>query len=261
MSDIKLAAMSLMWGGPVDDRFVPWLEQVKQIGYDGIAGFSDAKWNEAYVEKPKFFKGLIDDHGLELGSLNSGVVVDFDWYRKVCSFMQQVGCKHLVLMRGMGHQDGDLKALGALLDRIGEIALDYGVRAAYHNHSGYCGETFEHMDKLISYTDPQKFFVMCDCGHATKDFVHQPVARRAVMFLEKYWDKIDFIEFKDWNEETDLMTPVGEGLCDYDSVFSLIKEKNYTGWITVEQNGTSKDRTREECARISLDFIRKGLGL
>ena len=69
-----------------------------------------------------------------------------------------------------------------------------------------------------------------------------------------------FIEFKDWSEETDLKTEVGAGRCDYESIFRIIKEKGYAGWITVEQNGPMDGKTPFECAKASRDFIIKGLG-
>ncbi len=36
-----------------------------------------------------------------------------------------------------------------------------------------------------------------------------------------------------------LNIPLGEGYCDYDRIFTLMRERGYAGWITVEQNGTA----------------------
>ena len=72
------------------------------------------------------------------------------------------------------------------------------------------------------------------------------------------------MEFKDWSERTDLNTPLGEGHTDFDSVFGLMRERGYSGWITVEQNGndgSSLGRTPSECARISREFLRSRLGV
>ena len=103
---------------------------------------------------------------------------------------------------------------------------------------------------------------MCDLGYASRDFIEFSMAQRAIHFLQTYWDRIDFIEFKDFNDETELNTPIGEGLCDWQAVFAFLQEKQYSGWITVEQNGhegLSKGRSPLECATISRDFIRRGL--
>lgn len=138
--------------------------------------------------------------------------------------MHELGARNLVLLGGIGKQEGDFKAL----------ALEYGIRTSYHNHTYHTGENFEDMEKLLSLTDPSKVSVMCDTGHATKDFLELPPGERAIQFLKKYENRITFIEYKDWNEETELSTPLGEGYCDYDSVFAWIRDSGYSGWITVE---------------------------
>ena len=38
--DIRLAAMSLNWGMPKDDKFISWLAEVREAGFDGITGFA-----------------------------------------------------------------------------------------------------------------------------------------------------------------------------------------------------------------------------
>lgn len=265
--DVQFAAMSLGWSNPHGEQLAPWLAEVKSAGYAGVAGFAFAGMVETFYGQfgdPAAFKSMLDEHGLALASVDVGVAADFDFYRQVCNFMAAVGGRHLVCLGGTGRADGDFATVGALLNRIGEIAHEYGLSAAYHNHTGAIGETFTDMDRLLAETDPDRFSVMVDVGHATKDFVELPVRERAVAFLEKYWGRIDFIEFKDWHPDTDLNTPLGEGECDWPTLFNLLRTKNYAGWITVEQNGsegTSHERTPLECARTSRDFIKKGLGI
>ena len=267
MGKLKLAAMSThwmndpLWGGVGGDKFIPWLKEVKEAGYDGVTGLSGDF--EPYMEKPSELKKILGEYGLGLASiLIYGIDLNYDYYRQICNFMHEMDCRVLMLIGGAGKEDGDLKNLACVLNRIGEIAKVYGVSVVYHNHSGNSGETFHDMERLLAATDPTKVDVMVDTGHATCDFSDlQNVPLRAVTFLEKYWDRVTFIEFKDFNEETGLQTPVGEGLCDFHSVTALIKEKNYDGWITVEQNGPSLGRTSFECVKKSCEYIRKELGI
>lgn len=258
MSDIQFGVMSLGWGNPAGDKLDGFLADVKAAGYDGVAGFADGTW-APYLDNPDGFRAQLDAHGLSLASLDVKVHRDWDTYRKTCAFMQAFECRHLVCLGGVGTTVDDYVELAGVLDQIGEIALEYGVRAVYHN--GRTRETFGDMTTVLTHVDPAKVFGMCDLGHATRDFVEYPYEERAMRFLEAYWDRIDFLEFKDYNEETELDTPVGEGLCDWARVFAFLKEKAYSGWITVEQNGTSKGRSAGECARISRDFIRDGMGV
>lgn len=258
--DINVAACSLLWGNPGGERFIPWLRSVKESGYDGIAGFAHWGWQD-YIGDPELFGAVVAAEGLSVASVITDIHADFDQYRRVCDFMAVLGCHHLVCLGGKGREAGDFTALANLLNHIGEIAAPRGIRAVYHNHTATTGETFEDMDRLLAHTDPQKLSVMCDVGHATKDFVNQPVRDRAALFLDKYWDRLDFIELKDWHPDTNLDTPLGEGLCDYGAVFSLLKDRGYSGWLTVEQNGARRGRQPDECARISREFIREGLGV
>ncbi|MFC1715952.1 sugar phosphate isomerase/epimerase family protein [Candidatus Poribacteria bacterium] len=255
---IKLAAMSLGWGNPSGEDLVPFLKEVKAAGYDGVAGFADAGWDD-YIDQPAKFSRLLANEGLSLASLDAKTHGDLDQYRRICSFMAELRCRHLVCLGGVGTVVENYVALGPVLERIGETALEFGVRVVYHN--GRTRESFSDMETVLSNSDPGKVFAMCDTGHATRDFVELPRAERAVRFMEKYWERLDFIEFKDWHPETDLNTPVGEGLCGWEAVFALIKEKRYSDWITIEQNGLSRGHSAVECARISRQFIHEGLGV
>ena len=259
---IRLAVMSLGWGSPTGEDFIPFLKEVKAAGYEGVTGFADTAWWE-YIGEPGEFRRMLDGEGLVLASMDVQSGAELDRVRQICASMAELDCHHLVCLGGVGTAVDTYEALGPVLERIGEIALGFDIRAAYHN--GRTRETIANMETVLGHSDPEKVFAMCDTGHATRDFVELPHAERAVRFMEKHWDHMDFIEFKDWNEETELNTPVGEGLCGWEAVFELIKTKTYRGWITVEQNG-SKDglslgRDAMTCATISRNFIREGLGV
>lgn len=106
--------------------------------------------------------------------------------------MQSLNCPHLVCIGGLATAEADFRDTADLLDQVGQIALEYGVRAGFHNHTDTRGETMEETQKLLDMTDPQKFFGFLDIGHATKDFTGHPVEKRAAIFVERNWDRIDF---------------------------------------------------------------------
>ena len=259
-SEIKVACMSLMWGGgnlAIEDAPC-WLDEVVEAGYDGIALFH--KELLRFVQESDF-RGLLKDRNLALASVDYRIDRDSDSLRRACELMQSLNARHLVTIGGIATRDADPAEIAAVLNTIGETAVEYDVHAYYHNHTGHTGETLEETEKLLALTDPTKFFGFLDTGHATKDFVGYPVGRRAAIFLERNWDRIDFLEFKDWSEEHDLCTEVGAGQCDYSAVFRILKDRSYSGWITVEQNGPMGRRTPLECAKASRDFIQRGLGV
>ena len=259
-SPIKLACMSLMWGhvNLPNDKLPAWLDDVKAAGYDGVALFDRELVRFSLEAK---FAEELKARGLALASVDYFLDQNTERLRRVCGFMQSLGARHLVALAGLAKKGANMDEVAAVLNQIGQTALEYGVHAGYHNHTNNTGETLEETETLVGKTDPAKFFGFLDTGHATKDFAGHPVAQRAALFLERNWGRIDFIEFKDWSEANDLNTEVGAGLCDYSAVFRILKDKAYSGWITVEQNGPTPGKTPLECAKASREFIRKGLGI
>ena len=197
---IKLACMSLMWG-PIDSpkKATDWLNDIIASDYDGVATFDSFLLK---LTDDMDFEHQLNDRDLKLASVNISIQRDFDRLRATCEIMQKLGAQHLVTVGGLATRNADRHEIAELLNQIGEIALTYDVRACYHNHTDHIGETMEETETLMALTDPSKFFGFLDVGHATKDFIGHPVADRAAIFLERNWDLIDFIEFKDWNEES-----------------------------------------------------------
>lgn len=256
---IRFACMSLMWGWCVlpNDRLEIWMQEVREAGYDGIACF-DGELLRFASEMP--LRDLLRDNALQLASVDYFIDRDFDRLKRVCETMQAYGCRHLVTLAGLAAKGADMKEIADVLNQIGEIALKYDVMACYHNHTDNTGETMEETETLVGLTDPAKFFGFLDVGHATKDFAGHSRGERAALFLERNWDRIRFIEFKDWCEQSDLSTEVGAGETDYARVFEVLKRRGYKGWITVEQNGPTQGKTPFESAKGSRDFIRKAAG-
>jgi inosose dehydratase len=73
-----------------------------------------------------------------------------------------------------------------------------------------------------------------------------------VQWLKDYSDRLDYIHFKDIDLDVyqqvmkehirffdacgkGVMCPIGQGIIDYNSIHSLLKEINYHGYITIEQ--------------------------
>ena len=232
------------------------MTDIAQAGCEGFALFDQLLLG---LSGTQYFARLVEETGLKLASVDYLIDRDFDRLHSLCEIMQRLGACHLVTIGGLAKRGADVEEIAELLDAIGEIALEYGVRACYHNHTDHTGETLEETEALLARTDPSKFFGFLDVGHATKDFVGYPVEKRAALFLQRNWDRIDFLEFKDWSVECDLSTEVGAGQCDYAAVFDILKRNRYSGWITVEQNGLMQGRSRIESARASREFIRSGL--
>ena len=252
---IRVAVQAITWNIPRGKAFEPWLDEVVAAGYDGVALFTMQV--EDFIDDPERLRTMLDARGLGFPAVTGFVSDDPAWAERVMAFMQQLGATHLACT------DFDpeltLERAVEILDERSRASAPYGVTVYYHNHTNGVGETMTKLEALQSRLDPVYRHWMLDTGHATKDFPELPPADRAADFLERHWDDIEYLEFKDWNEATDLNTPLGEGWCDYDRILGMIRDRGFRGdWITVEQNGNdgrSRGRTPLESATISRRFL------
>ena len=258
--DMKVACMSLMWGrGNLPTQDVPiWLAEVREAGYDGVSLF--------HRELLRFMKeadlrGLLKDRNLALVSVDYSIDRNFDGLRAVCELMQSLNVRHLVTIGGIATRDADPAEIAAVLNAIGETALVYDVHACYHNHTGHTGETLEETEQLLARTDRAKFFGFLDTG--TQQRISLGIQSRSAPRFS--WSEIGtesiFWSSRIGRRSMTFAPRSARGLCDYNAVFRILKDRSYSGWITVEQNGRMGDKKPLECAKASRDFIRKGLGV
>lgn len=254
-SGIQLAAHAITWNIPTGERVEPWLDDVVAAGYEGVGVFGFQM--KEFIDRPEEFKTLLDDRGLGLASVTGLVDDSPEWAEQQMDFMAVFGTRHFACTDFDDTLTPDRAV--RVLDERARIGDDRGINVYYHNHTGGVGETLTELDTLLDALDARHRHVMLDVGHATKDFPELPPAERALSFLTRRWQSVEFLEFKDWNEQTDLNTPLGEGHADYEAILALLAGSGYSGWIIVEQNGNLGDslgRGPRECATLSREFLR-----
>jgi sugar phosphate isomerase/epimerase len=254
---MKIAVHSIGWNIPRGDAFEPWLDEAVAAGFDGIAIFGLQV--EDFQDDPGRLVRMLGDRGLALAGVTAFMSDSREWAEQVIEFMARLGSVHLAFT------DFDttltIDRAAEILNERGAAAKPHGIQVYYHNHTGGVGETMTEVEQILGLVDPELVGVMLDAGHATKDFSELPLATRATTFLERHWARLGYLELKDWNETTDLNTPLGEGHADFDRIFALIENEGYQGdWLTVEQNGNdgpSLGRSPLECATLSREFVRR----
>jgi sugar phosphate isomerase/epimerase len=254
-TNIRLGVSHLAWGfdlSPVD-RLEAFLDDASSIGYEGIVCFDTtvAPW----LDQPQDFQARLQRHNLELVGVILRPGLDFVFTSRLTSFMAMVGGGKIMIISGPCGTEADWSVVLPALERHGAIAAAKGVRAVYHHHTHWIAETMEQTERLLADMNPEVLGAMLDCGHATKDFV----GHSAEEYLRRNWDRIAYVEFKDWTPETDLRTEVGRGRCNWPAVAQALNELHYQGWIVVEQNATVY--TPKASSSESFHFIRDTLGL
>ncbi len=173
--------------------------------------------------------------------------------------------------KGMLNTKEDWDSFTFGLNELGKIAHDRGMKLAFHHHMGTCVQTIEETDRLLNETNPDYVFLNYDCGHfhfAGED----PVAA-----LNKYIGRTAHIHLKDVRPnvlqrvhderlsfltavKNDVFTVPGdpEGCIDFPSLFAIIKESDYAGWIVLEAEQDPAKANPLEYAMIARNFF-KGL--
>lgn len=153
-----------------------------------------------------------------------------------------------------GHSDRaprlDNKAWQGMIDNINAIATlardRHGVRAVIHPHAGGYIEFADELQRVVDDIPADLAGLCLDTGHMAYSGM-DPVDT-----LRKYWDRVDYIHFKDIDTKIyaqvmeehirffdacakGVMCPIGRGSIDYQSVRALLSELDYGGYITIEQ--------------------------
>jgi len=252
---VRLAVHSINWNIPRGEAFDPWLDEAVEAGYEGVSLFGFQCPD--FIDEPDRLREALDKRGLELAAITGFVGDTPEWAEQLMQFMTHFGTRHLVCTDFQ--TELTIPRAAEILNERGRVSKQYDVKVYYHNHTGGVGETMTEVEQLMELLDPSLVHFMLDVGHATKDFPELPPRERAATFLERHWAQIEYLELKDWNETTDLNTPLGEGYADYDRIFKLVDAFGYRSeWLTVEQNGNqglSNGRSPLETARISREFL------
>ncbi|WP_122500101.1 TIM barrel protein [Pseudomonas viridiflava] len=137
-------------------------------------------------------------------------------------------------------------AMMAHIRKIADIANRYGVRAVIHPHAGGYIEFADELAQVVQDIDPDVAGLCLDTGHLYYAGM-DPAAT-----LRQYASRLDYLHFKDIDPlvfdqvlgeritffaacAKGVMCPLGRGIIDYPALRTLIRELDYQGYITVEQ--------------------------
>jgi inosose dehydratase len=144
----------------------------------------------------------------------------------------------------------------------------YGVRAVIHPHAGGYIEFEDEINKLLEDIPYETAGLCLDTGHLYYSKMDPGE------WLRKCADRLDYIHFKDIDLDIykqvmgerirffdacgiGVMCPIGQGVIDYDSIHQLLKEINYHGYITIEQERDPRSSDTSLCdVKQSVDYLK-----
>jgi inosose dehydratase len=169
-----------------------------------------------------------------------------------------------------GMSDAEYKQFAKVLNQVGEITLAHGVKSCFHNHVGATIETRAEIDQLFALVDRKVIFMGPDTGHLAW------AGADVVQFCRDYASSIKTMHIKDvnpqvmqtgvaaeWDYRTfsdhGIWTELGQGCVDFPTVFQILEEAGFGGWLIVETDVTQLP-TALESAVVSRRYLRT-LGL
>ena len=163
--------------------------------------------------------------------------------------------------------DDEWKLLISRINEIGKMMLDENMPLAYHHHMGTVIETESETRRLIESTnDDVKLLI--DTGHMlfaggnsiklTEDFIER------IIHVHCKDIRKDVLEKSLKNDSTfrqafldGAFTVPGDGCINYKPFLTILKNKNYKGWLVVEAEQDPAKANPFEYAKIGYNYLSK----
>jgi inosose dehydratase len=233
------------------------VRDISKAGYAGIELFDGNLMQ--YEDRRQIFENLLTEHNQKLVGVYTGAnfiypdILEDEFHKieKVAKLASAFQAEHLVVgggaVRASGILDSDYKALAESLDRVAELAAKYNLRPSYHPHLGTIVEKPEQLDRIMELTS----IGLCpDTAHIEAGG-GDPLAT-----IKKYVKRIPYVHFKDYGSGSFL--PLGEGNQDFREMAAVLRDNDYSGWITVELDSYEDPLNG---AVISKNYLRDQLNL
>ena len=251
------------------------LKAVHDMGYDGV------EFAGLYGNSPKTVKELCEKYDLAPISAHIPLAEMLEDPEGTFAAYSEIGCKYAAVPY-LGVEDRPLqknydktiKNIAAL----GKIAKKYGIQLMYHNHDfefvrmadGSYG--YDDMFARIPAEDLTAEIDVCWVNVAGED---------PCDYLKKYSQRIPVVHLKDFvmkgksaknlynligmeesekaDDESFSFRPVGYGAQNIPAIIDSL-DGSVCQWLIVEQAEPSMDKSRLECAKMSIDYL-KTIGL
>ena len=144
----------------------------------------------------------------------------------------------------------------------------------YHHHMTTTVQTTEEIDRMLAMTDPKYVNIIYDTGHLTFSG-EDPIA-----ILKKHHDRVKHVHLKNvrkaamekcYREEKSFLRSIPEGVftvpgdpegcVDFETVFKLLDEYNYEGWLVVEAEQDPDIANPLDYARMARAYVKEKTGL
>ena len=294
--DIKLGICPIGWTN--DDMWDLGDENTFQqcISEMRLAGFTGCEIGHKYPSDVKELKEALDLRGMTVASKwfssflgTKPFEETFEEFKKEIEYLCYAGATAINISEQsysiQGNQDlsifenkarftdAEFAQMCDGLNKLAEYAKSNGIRACFHHHMGTCVQTLEETERMLNNTSDD--LLLCyDTGHWTFSEV-DPMA-----ILNEFPNRIGHVHLKNMRKDVrdqaikeswsflksvrnGAFTVPGdpEGCVDFPTVFKLLDEYNYEGWLVVEAEQDPAIANPLEYAKMARAYVNKYTGL
>lgn len=230
------------------------------------AGFAGFELGHKFPREANVLRPILGRHDLKLVSgwyssflLERSVEEEIEAVQLHLKLLKAMGCKVMVFCEATGcvYTNRSIPVFertpfpeprwAEFADKLNAFACytqSEGVQVAYHHHMGTVIQTEQEVDKLLQSTGPEVGLLL-DTGHLI-------YAGGDPLALTRRWvSRINHVHCKDIRTEVledsrnrsssfldsllnGVFTVTGDGCVDFGSIFTLLKDADYQGWLVME---------------------------
>ena len=261
-----------------------------------LAGFTGSEVGNKYPKDPEVLKKALELRGVEIcNQWFSSFLLTKPFeeveaeFRAQLAFLKAMGSKIIgaseqsYSVQGQmetpvfGHKyvmnEEEWNTLCTGLNKLGKIAKEeYDISLTFHHHMGTVVQTAEETERLMEGTDPEYVSLLFDSGH----FAY--CGEDPVAMVTKYVNRIKHVHLKDIRpdvvakvkaEDMSFLAGVragaftipGDGCVDFKSIFKVLEDADYEGYMVVEAEQDPAKANPLEYAIRARKFIAENTGL
>jgi len=249
MLKAKFAYAIWPWGLEKKEQMITAIKDIKDAGFNYFE--TVATTVDLFRNDIKGFKSIMDECDVYPVSFyfwqKGDFASDVNTLEESLDFLVENNIKRISVQApgkpGGGATDEELTLLLKTLDKIGKIAKPCEIIPCFHPHSNTVVMYEREIDFVMQNTDPEYIGFCPDTAHLTVGGCD------AVEIFKRYIDRIKFVHLKDVKRNkmvnvdrnkkegfevySDFLE-LGDGEVDFSSIFSIVKESGYDGYLTVE---------------------------
>jgi inosose dehydratase len=220
-------------------------DQFQSIGYEGL----QLKLNQYkhYIDRPELFLekwGHIK--GVASGLITYGILDEnhIAQLKQEIRFAQKVKSERIILCHTIPRQGiskDDFRGYATIISDLGKEAEQSGVEFSLHHHYNQPVMYKEDMDVFFDQINDDSVGLTIDTAHLVKSGIED-----ISDVIYSFRDVIDNFHIKDYVQ--DEFKVLGQGEIDFAPIFQAIKEIEYNGWITAdEESGYDINEGMKDC--------------